>query len=265
MFDATAPAHVHGARVADTWATWARDTSRKIAAGQDVFRRAAEAQSAAGRGQGAARAIHPFEKALMQGATARRRRHAAVGRIHTASCRAARGPRARPAGSEPLPVWVDQRTVRPSRAHGTSFSPAHGGRQTGDGTLRDVIAHFSITSQIWGFDVLYFPRSTRFGTTNAQGPQHIPEAEPRRSVGSPYAIGAPEGGMDAVQSELGTLEGFSTRWWRRRGGQGMEIRAADIQALNASRRPSLDSEEHPTGFERQPHGNDQVAENPPKK
>ncbi|MFX8164667.1 alpha-amylase family glycosyl hydrolase, partial [Acinetobacter baumannii] len=58
-----------------------------------------------------------------------------------------------------------------------------------------------------GFDVLYFPPIHPIGRTNRKGRNNSLRAN-ADDPGSPYAIGAQEGGHDAIHPQLGTLEDF---------------------------------------------------------
>jgi starch synthase (maltosyl-transferring) len=74
------------------------------------------------------------------------------------------------------------------------------------GTLRDCIARVPDIAAM-GFDVLYFTPVHPIGHHRRKGRNNSPvatEGEP----GSPYAIGAAEGGHDALHPELGTIEDF---------------------------------------------------------
>lgn len=74
------------------------------------------------------------------------------------------------------------------------------------GTLRDCIARVPDIAAM-GFDVLYFTPIHPIGHTRRKGRNNAPvatEGEP----GSPYAIGAAEGGHDSLHPELGTIEDF---------------------------------------------------------
>ncbi|SFP26515.1 alpha-1,4-glucan:maltose-1-phosphate maltosyltransferase [Bradyrhizobium sp. Ghvi] len=74
------------------------------------------------------------------------------------------------------------------------------------GTLRDCIARVPDIAAM-GFDVLYFTPIHPIGRTRRKGRNNAPvatEGEP----GSPYAIGAAEGGHDGLHPELGTIEDF---------------------------------------------------------
>src|SRR5439155_26186019 len=58
-----------------------------------------------------------------------------------------------------------------------------------------------------GFDVVYLPPIHPIGRTNRKGCNNAVTAK-RGDVGSPWAIGADEGGHDAIHPDLGTLEDF---------------------------------------------------------
>ncbi len=111
-----------------------------------------------------------------------------------------------------------------------------------------------------GFDVLYFPPIHPIGRKNRKGRNNALIAGPD-DPGSPYAIGAAEGGHDAVHPELGTMDDLKALC-RTAHEHGMDV-ALDI-ALNASAdHPWLT--EHPEWFLQRPDGTIKYAENPPKK
>jgi len=83
----------------------------------------------------------------------------------------------------------------------------------------------------------------------------------RGDPGSPYAIGSPEGGHDAIHPELGTLDDFRALMAACRA-HGMEI-ALDFAVQCSPDHPWL--VEHPDWFRRRPDGSIHFAENPPKK
>ena len=58
-----------------------------------------------------------------------------------------------------------------------------------------------------GFDVVYLPPIHPIGRTYRKGPNNV-LAAPRDAVGSPWAIGGPEGGHKAVHPGLGSLDDF---------------------------------------------------------
>ena len=79
--------------------------------------------------------------------------------------------------------------------------------------------------------------------------------------GSPWAIGAEEGGHKAVHTPLGTLADFE-RLVQRAREHRIEI-ALDIAFQCAPDHPYVKA--HPEWFRRRPDGSVQYAENPPKK
>jgi starch synthase (maltosyl-transferring) len=111
-----------------------------------------------------------------------------------------------------------------------------------------------------GFDVLYFPPIHPIGRKNRKGRNNALVAGPD-DPGSPYAIGAVEGGHDAVHPELGTMDDVRSLCATAHQ-HGMDV-ALDL-ALNASAdHPWLT--EHPEWFLQRPDGTIKYAENPPKK
>ncbi len=136
-----------------------------------------------------------------------------------------------------------------------SQSPAEGVH----GTFEDCIKRLPDIAAL-GFDVLYLTPIHPIGTTNRKGRNNSLRAEPG-DPGSPYAIGSPEGGHDAVHPALGTLEDFR-RLVSACTGHGMEI-ALDFAIQCSPDHPWLT--QHPQWFKRRPDGSIQYAENPPKK
>jgi starch synthase (maltosyl-transferring) len=127
------------------------------------------------------------------------------------------------------------------------------------GTLRTAAKRLDGIADM-GFDVVYLPPVHPIGTTFRKGRNNtlIPsEADP----GSPWAIGSPDGGHDAIHPDLGTFADFDAFVGRTRE-LGMEV-ALDL-ALNASPdHPWV--KEHPEWFNTRADGSVAYAENPPKK
>ncbi|MCU1437727.1 MAG: putative glycosidase [Naasia sp.] len=127
------------------------------------------------------------------------------------------------------------------------------------GTLRTAARRLPAIRDM-GFDVVYIPPVHPIGTTNRKGPNNTLTAGPH-DPGSPYGIGAAEGGHDAVHPELGTEADF--RWFVEEvQRQGMEL-ALDIALQASPDHPWVT--EHPEFFTRLPDGSIAYAENPPKK
>jgi starch synthase (maltosyl-transferring) len=111
-----------------------------------------------------------------------------------------------------------------------------------------------------GVDVLYFPPIHPIGHTHRKGRNNALTAGPD-DPGSPWAIGAEEGGHTAIHPGLGTPEDFR-RLIARAAEHGIEI-ALDIALQCSPDHPWLT--EHPEWFFRRPDGTLKYAENPPKK
>jgi starch synthase (maltosyl-transferring) len=110
-----------------------------------------------------------------------------------------------------------------------------------------------------GFDVLYFPPIHPIGTTQRKGRNNTLEAK-KGDPGSPWAIGSPDGGHEAVAPELGTVDDLE-RLVATAAAHGLEI-ALDLALQCSPDHPWL--KEHPEWFQRRPDGTLKYAENPPK-
>jgi starch synthase (maltosyl-transferring) len=111
-----------------------------------------------------------------------------------------------------------------------------------------------------GFDVLYLPPIHPIGSSKRKGRRNTVVAQ-EGDPGSPWAIGAAEGGHKSIHGELGSLEDFQ-ELVREAERHGMEI-ALDIAFQCSPDHPYL--QEHPEWFLWRPDGTVQYAENPPKK
>ncbi len=127
------------------------------------------------------------------------------------------------------------------------------------GTLRDCAAWLPDIAAM-GFDVLYLPPIHPIGRTLRKGKNNASVADPD-DVGSPWAIGAREGGHTAVHPDLGTLEDFLNLVAQARA-LDMDV-ALDLAYQCAPDHPYVI--EHPEWFKKRPDGTIQYAENPPKK
>jgi starch synthase (maltosyl-transferring) len=111
-----------------------------------------------------------------------------------------------------------------------------------------------------GFDVVYLPPIHPIGRVNRKGKNNTLMAAPD-DVGSPWAIGAAEGGHDAIHPELGSLDEFRA-FVAKTKELGMEV-ALDLALQCAPDHPWV--AEHPEFFTVRPDGQIAYAENPPKK
>ena len=160
--------------------------------------------------------------------------------------------------SKPFPLVVDRPWARAGAWY--EMVPRSQGTEPGrHGTFRDCIARLPDIAAM-GFEVVYVTPIHPIGRTNRKGRNNALTAEPG-DPGSMYAIGAPEGGHDAIHPELGTLADFRD-FVTACGQLDMEV-ALDIAVQCSPDHPWL--REHPNWFKRRPDGSMRHAENPPKK
>ncbi|HJY77085.1 MAG TPA: alpha-1,4-glucan--maltose-1-phosphate maltosyltransferase [Burkholderiales bacterium] len=159
--------------------------------------------------------------------------------------------------SDALEVMVD-----PVKARFSSWYEMFPRSARGDGrhaTFDDVVERLPYVQDM-GFDVLYFPPIHPIGITARKGKNNAVAAQPGE-VGSPWAIGATEGGHKAVLPELGTLEDFR-RLVSEAKNRNIDV-ALDIAFQCSPDHPYVKA--HPEWFRARPDGTVQYAENPPKK
>ena len=111
-----------------------------------------------------------------------------------------------------------------------------------------------------GFDVVYLTPVHPIGTTARKGPNNTLHAGPD-DPGSPYAIGSPDGGHDAINPDLGTFEDFD-HFVAEAERNGLEV-ALDIALQCSPDHPYVAA--HPEWFTTRADGTIAYAENPPKK
>ena len=158
----------------------------------------------------------------------------------------------------PVKLWVDRPKARFSAWY-ELFPRSAANDPTRHGTFRDVQAQLDRVATM-GFDTLYLPPIHPIGRAFRKGRNNSPVAEPG-DVGSPWAIGGPEGGHDAIHPDLGTFEDFD-RLVKAAAERGIEI-AMDIAFQCSPDHPYV--KQHPEWFKHRPDGTIQYAENPPKK
>lgn len=127
------------------------------------------------------------------------------------------------------------------------------------GTFADCEARLPYIADM-GFDVVYLPPIHPVGLKFRKGKNNTTTPEPG-DVGSPWAIGAPEGGHKAIHSELGAVEDFR-RFVKRASELNLTV-ALDIAFQASPDHPYV--REHEQWFRKRPDGTIQYAENPPKK
>lgn len=127
------------------------------------------------------------------------------------------------------------------------------------GTFRDCHAIIDRLSEL-GFDTVYFPPVHPIGRAHRKGKNNAVTAH-EGEPGSPWAIGASEGGHTALLPELGTMADFVALVAHAQK-RGIEI-AMDLAYQCSPDHPWV--KEHPDWFKWRPDGTVQYAENPPKK
>src|SRR5687767_7011777 len=152
--------------------------------------------------------------------------------------------------------------VDPVRARFSSWYEMFPRSARGDGrhaTFRDVIESLDYVEEL-GFNVLYLPPVHPIGITARKGKNNAIAAQPGE-FGSPWAIGAKEGGHKALHPDLGTFDDFHALVLQAEK-RGIQI-ALDIAFQCSPDHPYV--REHPEWFRWRPDGTVQYAENPPKK
>ena len=167
--------------------------------------------------------------------------------------------------TEPFPLVVHrQRALYGAwyeffpRSEGAQVDPAHR-RKPKSGTLRTAARRLDAIADM-GFDVVYLPPIHPIGTTERKGQNNTLIASPG-DPGSPWAIGSPDGGHDAIHPELGTFADFDAFVARVRQ-LGMEV-ALDLALQASPDHPWVTK--HPEWFTSRADGTIAYAENPPKK
>ena len=127
------------------------------------------------------------------------------------------------------------------------------------GTFKDAERLLPYVASM-GFDVLYLPPIHPIGRSFRKGRNNTLTAA-AGDPGSPWAIGAEEGGHTAVDPGLGTLADFD-RFVKAARKQKLEI-ALDIAFQASPDHPYV--KQHPAWFRHRPDGTIKYAENPPKK
>jgi starch synthase (maltosyl-transferring) len=159
----------------------------------------------------------------------------------------------------PIMELVADRPIARAGAWYEIFPRSQGKVPGKHGTFDDCIARVPEIAAL-GFDVLYLTPIHPIGRVNRKGRNNALKAAPD-DPGSPYAIGAAEGGHDAVHPELGTLADFR-RLVDACQRHNMEI-ALDFAIQCSPDHPW--TKQHPEWFKRRSDGSIRYAENPPKK
>jgi starch synthase (maltosyl-transferring) len=252
----------------DAFRTWAHELSRKVEAGREVssellegaqlLRAAAERAAAAGPAAAFdAERLREGEKALLSGQSPAALSRALDPRLAEAASRYPdRGVATR--SDRELRVFAERKRAIFSAWY--ELFPRSAAREPGrHGTFADAERMLPYVQEL-GFDVVYLPPIHPIGRTARKGKNNALGAAPD-DVGSPWAIGGPEGGHKAVHPQLGTLADFR-RFVKSAAERGIEV-ALDIAFQCSPDHPYV--KEHPEWFQRRPDGTIKTAENPPKR
>ena len=144
------------------------------------------------------------------------------------------------------------------RSEGVQIDPM-GRREPVGGTLRSAARRLDAIARM-GFDVVYLPPVHPIGTTFRKGRNNTLQAGPG-DPGSPWAIGSPDGGHDAIHPELGTFADFDAFVATARE-LGVEV-ALDLALQTSPDHPWATGQ--PDWFTYRADGTIAYAENPPKK
>ena len=249
----------------DAFRTWSADLRKRADAGQeiavDVLIGAEIVRAAAGRASGRD-AKKLTEAAAQLKASAKADRETALGiAVNPELASLVSGNRDRTADAryeKELAVVVDVEKARFSAWY-EMFPRSCTTDPKRHGTFRDCVDRLPYIAGM-GFDVLYLPpihpigRAERKGKNNSTTP--LPE-----DTGSPWAIGAKEGGHKAIHPQLGSLEDLKALVGKAQDF-GIDI-ALDIAFQCSPDHPYV--KEHREWFRERPDGTVQYAENPPKK
>ena len=257
----------------DPWGTWLHDATVKIDVGVDEELMLAEgvtvlerALDVPGRTPHGRQVIRDAVAALTQPGE-----HSARARLTAATTAAVREElevtlplRELVTPSDDLPLLVERELALAGSWY-EIFPRSEGAyldEETGrwvSGTLRTAAERLPAVADM-GFDVVYLTPIHPIGTTARKGPNNTLDAGPE-DPGSPYAIGSPDGGHDAIHPDLGTFEDFDAFVARARE-LGLEV-ALDIALQCSPDHPWVT--EHPEWFTTRADGTIAYAENPPKK
>jgi starch synthase (maltosyl-transferring) len=239
----------------DRFATWRRDVTAKAGAGQDVETELEEGARLLDR---LAPEVPAVRRSLVtEAATALRRASCSTevrlnaGLDDAVGAAVAGVPLPEDVTAEPMALWVDRHRGLFSTWY-ELFPRSEGGFAGATKRLRAVAD--------MGFDVVYLPPIHPIGTTARKGRDNAVVSEPG-DVGSPWAIGGPEGGHTAIHPDLGTAAELRDLVAEAKS-LGMEV-ALDYALQCSPDHPWV--HEHPEWFHHRPDGTIKYAENPPKK
>jgi starch synthase (maltosyl-transferring) len=255
----------------DPYGTWHHDASIKVAAGIDVELMLAEgavvlnrAAARPGLPRAAVSTLQDAATALVDTSRPAPARLAAATGEDVVAVLAEHPLRDFVTVSPTYPLVVDRPLALTGawyemfpRSEGAHFDDET--KQWRSGTLRTAAQRLPAIASM-GFDVVYLVPIHPIGTTFRKGRNNSLTPVPG-DPGSPYAIGSPDGGHDAIHPELGTFEDFDAFVADARAN-GLEV-ALDLALQCSPDHPWV--AEHPEWFTTRVDGSIAYAENPPKK
>ncbi|WP_412842030.1 alpha-1,4-glucan--maltose-1-phosphate maltosyltransferase [Cereibacter azotoformans] len=245
----------------DLFTTWRKEVAKKLAAGQNIGLELEEGRrllQAVEEGEPDDWAVIDRTLAEDDEAEEQGHRFARLNAPEVAAAVRRSGPRTNLTCYKILPVFADREAAAFSAWY-EMMPRSQSGDPERHGTFDDVIRKLAYVRDL-GFDVLYFTPIHPIGRVNRKGRNNSLTPEPN-DPGSPYAIGADEGGHDAIHPELGDFESFA-RLVEAARAHDLEI-ALDFAIQCAPDHPWI--REHPEWFDWRPDGTIKFAENPPKK
>jgi starch synthase (maltosyl-transferring) len=248
----------------DHFASWRRDLAKKVEADQDVaidlLSGAEQVQRASMRASGEdAQQLRAWSSQLREACRDLEERvQIALDEALAAAMQVYPDRSLATTSCQELAVVVDRQKARFSAWYEMfprSCAPTPGQH----GTFKDCEARLPYVAGM-GFDVLYLPPIHPIGSTHRKGRNNATVAGPE-DPGSPWAIGSPLGGHQAIHPQLGTLDDFR-RFLAKAREYEIEV-ALDIAFQCSPDHPYV--QQHPEWFRHRPDGTVQYAENPPKK
>ncbi|HET9871076.1 MAG TPA: maltotransferase domain-containing protein [Propionibacteriaceae bacterium] len=256
----------------DPWATWVHNAEIKIPAGIDVslvciegasmFFEASKRAAAAGSHDQAAM-LREAQQTLSSGQQVEDRLTFVLG-PEVRAAMAEFGPRGLVTPTPDYPVFCDRKAALFSSWY--EFFPRSEGARFDEESQRWISGTFDSShdrleaAAQMGFDVVYLPPIHPIGRAYRKGPNNTLEPGPS-DPGSPWAIGAAEGGHDAIHPDLGDFDAFD-RFVAKAHSLGIEI-ALDFALQASPDHPWVN--DHPEWFSKRADGSIAYAENPPKK
>jgi starch synthase (maltosyl-transferring) len=256
----------------DPWETWVHTAEIKIPAGIDVelvcaegrtlFTASAERAQSGGDSQTAA-LLRGAAKSLDSGQQVEDRLEVVLADDVRAAM-STYGPRELVSPSPDYPIYVDRRAALFSSWY--EFFPRSQGARWDEENQTWISGTFDSSHErleaaaAMGFDVVYIPPIHPIGRKFRKGANNTLTPGPG-DPGSPWAIGAEEGGHDTIHPDLGDFEAFD-RFVAKARSLGLEV-AMDFALQAAPDHPWVT--EHPEWFSKRADGSIAYAENPPKK